>query len=105
MVIHFVMHWPQAADTNLWSFAVDHAIYIWNRIPDGKTHFSPVDLFTSNLHFSNNDLQRLHVLDVLSTSLMPNSKTARRFRNGHVTVVVVSIWALASCILPPFTSF
>ena len=78
MMIHFVMHWPQAVDNNLWPFAVDHAIYIWNRIPDGARRFSPVDLFTSNLHFGNNDLQRLHVFGcpvyVLDAKLQDDKK-------------------------------
>ena len=33
MLLHFALHWPQVADTNLWLFAVDHAIYIWINIP------------------------------------------------------------------------
>ena len=51
MMIHFAMHWPQAADTNFWPFAVDQAIYIWNYILDRATLFALVNLFTSLLHF------------------------------------------------------
>jgi hypothetical protein len=37
MLIHFAMHWPQASSTDLWPFAVDQAIYIWNHLPDSDT--------------------------------------------------------------------
>ena len=32
-MIHFAMHWPQSINTNLWPFAVDQAICIWNQFP------------------------------------------------------------------------
>ena len=61
MMTHFVMHWPGAAFLNLWSFAVDHAIHIWNRLPNKNTKVAPIDVFTELLHFGARDLQRLHV--------------------------------------------
>ena len=61
MMIHFAMHWPAAASLNLWPFAVDHAIHIWNRLPNKNTKVAPIDVFTELLHFGTNDLQRLHV--------------------------------------------
>ena len=33
MLFHFALYWPQVAETNLWPFAVDYTIYIWNNIP------------------------------------------------------------------------
>ena len=33
LLLHFVLHWPQAADENLWPFAVDYAVFIWNNLP------------------------------------------------------------------------
>jgi hypothetical protein len=43
ILIHFVMHWPQAPSTDLWSFAVDQAIYIWNHPSDSDTKLSPIE--------------------------------------------------------------
>ena len=81
MMLYFTMYWPQAAYTNLWPFAVDQAIHIWNRIPDSKTPFSPVDICTSLLHFGNNDLQRLHVFGhpvyVLDAKLQDGEKVPK----------------------------
>ena len=89
MMIHFAMHWPQAAETNLWPFAVDHAVYLWNRIPNKSTKLAPIDIFTTLLHFGNNDLQRLHVFGcpvyVLDPSLQDAKKLpkwSRRSRRG-----------------------
>ena len=87
MMIHFAMHWPQAADTNLWPFAVDQALYIWNRIPDMKTRLAPSDLFASLLHFGNNDLQRLHVFRcpcyVLDAKLQDGKKVPKWSRRSR----------------------
>ena len=89
MLIHFAMHWPQVAETNLWPFAVDHAVYLWNRIPNKSTKLAPIDIFTTLLHFGNNDLQRLHVFGcpvyVLDPSLQDAKKLpkwSRRSRRG-----------------------
>ena len=63
MLIHFALHWPHVADTNLWPFAVDHAIYIWNNIPgrEASLRMSPKELFTGIKYQNHNHLQRLHV--------------------------------------------
>jgi hypothetical protein len=89
MMIHFAMHWPQVAETNLWPFAVDHAVYLWNRIPNKSTKLAPIDIFTTLLHFGNNDLQRLHVFGcpvyVLDPALQDAKKLpkwSRRSRRG-----------------------
>ena len=61
MMMHFAMHWPEDAETNLWPFAVDHAVYIWNHLPNMQSAVAPIDTFTELLHFGYRDLQRLHV--------------------------------------------
>ena len=61
MLLHFAIHWPQAAHTNLWPFAVDHAIYIWNQLPNQTTKLSPAEHFTSTTFQNHHHLQRLHV--------------------------------------------
>jgi hypothetical protein len=78
MMIHFAMHWPQVAETNLWPFAVDHAVYLWNRIPNSKTKLAPIDILTTLLHFGNNDLQRLHVFGCPVYILDPKLQDAKK---------------------------
>jgi hypothetical protein len=51
MLIHFALHWPQASSTDLWPFAADQAIYIWNHLPDSDTKLSPIE-FSHKLSFT-----------------------------------------------------
>ena len=60
-MIHFTIHWLAVASLDLWPFAVDYAIFIWNRLPTKKTKVKPIDIFTKLIHFGARDLQRLHV--------------------------------------------
>ena len=46
MMIHSSMHWPDMADTSLWPMAVQHAVYLYNHVPDPATGLAPIDLFT-----------------------------------------------------------
>jgi transposase InsO family protein len=45
MMLHAAIHWPEMADPSLWPFAVEYAVYIYNRVPDPSTGLSPHDLF------------------------------------------------------------
>ena len=65
MMMHFVMHWPMAAETNLWPFVVDYAGYIYNHLLNMQSAVAPIDVFTELLHFSYQDLQRLRVFGCL----------------------------------------
>ena len=46
MMIHAAIHWPEVADASLWPMAVQHAAYLYNRVPDPSTGLAPVDIFT-----------------------------------------------------------
>jgi hypothetical protein len=89
MLIHFAMHWPQASSTQLWPFAVNHAIFIWNHLPDTDTKLSPIELFTRTKFHNHHHLQNLHVFGcpvyVLSPTLQDAKsvpKWQRRSRRG-----------------------
>jgi hypothetical protein len=89
MLIHFAMHWPQASATNLWPFAVDHAIYIWNHLPSSSHKLSPIELFTKTKFHNHHHLQNLHVFGcpvyVLDAKLQDAKKLPkweRRSRRG-----------------------
>ena len=61
LLLHFAIHWPQAADANIWPFAVDHAIYIWNQLPNPTHKLAPLKHFTGSTFANHHHLQRLHV--------------------------------------------
>jgi hypothetical protein len=77
ILIHFAMHWPQASSTDLWPFAVDQAIYIWNHLPDNDTKLSPIELFTQAKFHNHHHLQNLHVFDCPVYVLDPTLQDAK----------------------------
>ena len=42
MLLHAVIMWPDAADLELWPFALSHAVYLWNNLPRKDHGLSPV---------------------------------------------------------------
>jgi GAG-pre-integrase domain len=50
MMLHSIIHWPDAADLQLWQFAMDHAVYIWNLLPHKETFVSPDELYSGIHH-------------------------------------------------------
>ena len=47
-------------NTNLWPLAVNHAVWLYNRIPNRKTGFTPLERLTG-AKSDHRDLQRTHV--------------------------------------------
>ena len=60
-MLHFVLHWPQLADEDLWPFAVDYSVYLWNNLPARHISISPKEILTDSLFANHNHLQRSHV--------------------------------------------
>ena len=46
LMMHQLIHWPQAFDDTLWPFAMEHAVNVWNHLPKVKHGLSPFELFT-----------------------------------------------------------
>ena len=46
MMMHQSMHWPEVASQNLWPLAVDHAVFLFNHMPNSATGLSPHDLLS-----------------------------------------------------------
>ena len=63
MLLHFVLHWPQQANENLWPFFVDHAVYLWNSLPSrNDAQVAPKELFTNVSFEDYRHLQRSHII-------------------------------------------
>ena len=60
IMLHAAIHWPDTADPTLWPMAVDHAVYLYNHMPDPNTGVSPADLFTKT-RWEQKKFQDLHV--------------------------------------------
>ena len=46
MMLHAAIHWPEMADPTFWPMAVQHAVFLWNKMPTVETGLSPHDIFT-----------------------------------------------------------
>ena len=46
MMIYLAIHWSQIADAMLWPMCVNHAVWIYNHVPNMKTGISPNDLWS-----------------------------------------------------------
>jgi hypothetical protein len=49
MLLHAILHWPDEVALDLWPFALDHAIYLWNHLPNDHTGIAPVEIFTGQV--------------------------------------------------------
>jgi hypothetical protein len=82
MLLHAIVHWPQATSQvnvlQLWTFAMDHAIYMWTNMPSKRTRKSPVELFTSVSHENYDHLQRSHVWGSPIYVLQPELQDAKK---------------------------
>ena len=90
-MIHAALHWGSdgSDDLSLWSFAVDHAAWLYNRIPQQKSGITPLELVT-NIKSDHRDLMRTHVwgcpVYVLDPKLQDGKKLPkwnRRARMGQ----------------------
>jgi transposase InsO family protein len=45
MMMHAAIHWPEISDPSLWPMAVQHAVYVFNRMPHFDSGLCPFDLF------------------------------------------------------------
>jgi len=61
MMLHFIMHWPQEAQLELWPFAVSYAAWLWNNMPDTGSRVSPLELFMGVTFDNYRHLQRARV--------------------------------------------
>jgi hypothetical protein len=46
MMVHAAIHWPEAADPNLWPFAMKYAAQLYNITPNRSSLMSPSELFS-----------------------------------------------------------
>ena len=60
MMIHASLHWPDLADSCLWPMAVQHAVFLWNHVPNPGTGLSPNDIFTKT-RWNQSKFHDLHV--------------------------------------------
>jgi hypothetical protein len=45
-LLHQLLQWPEHASPDLWPFALEHAVHIWNHLPSHHSRLAPIELFT-----------------------------------------------------------
>jgi len=45
-MLHQALHWPSEFSPDLWPFALEHAVHIWNHLPSHHGRLAPIELFT-----------------------------------------------------------
>ena len=90
-MIHAAIHYPETAESipELWPFAIDHAVFLWNALPDKSTGLSPLELF-ADATMDHSHLRQAHVwgcpVFVLDPRLQDGKripKWTRRARQGQ----------------------
>ena len=87
MMLHFLLHWPQEADLELWPFAVSYAVWLWNNLPDTSNRVSPLELFMGVSFEDYRHLQRARVFGcpvyVLSAKLQDAKKLPKWSKRAY----------------------
>jgi hypothetical protein len=78
MLLHHILYWPQEARLELWPFAVDYSVWIWNHLPDITTRLSPIEVFTKSSFPDNRHLQRVRVFGCPVYVLHPTLQDAKK---------------------------
>ena len=86
-MLHFALHWPQKYSEELWPFAINYAVYLWNRFPDAGSHLSPLlEVFTGVKLPDHDELKRARVFGcpcyVLEPTIQDGKKTPKWHRRA-----------------------
>ena len=115
-MIHVGLHWSGdgSDDLGLWSFAVDHAAWLYNRIPQQKSGITPLELLTGH-RTDYSDLRHGHVwgcpVFVLDAKLQDGKKLPKwnhrarmgqflGFSDTHSSLVAI-VWNLHTDFVSP----
>jgi hypothetical protein len=89
MMLHAVIHWPEKANLELWSFALDYAVYLWNNLPKQENLLASLEIFSATKFTNYSKLNRAHIFGcpvyVLEPKLQDENKVpkwAPRARRG-----------------------
>jgi hypothetical protein len=86
---HSLFHWTDhgSDDLSLWSFAVKHLVWAYNRVPNVKSGLTPLELITRE-QSDYRDLLRCHVwgcpVFVLEAKLQNNVKLPKWNRRARM---------------------
>ncbi len=77
MLLHAALQWPKTHDVELWSFCLEHAVYIWNNLP-GVDGLTPLEKWTGCRSPNHDHVRRLHPWGCPSYVLDPKLQDGKR---------------------------
>jgi hypothetical protein len=100
--IHVSLHWTDQGvdDLSLWPFAVRHAVWLHNRLPNHVTGLTPMELLTGT-RSDHRDLLRVHVwgcpVYVLNPKLQDGKKIPKSSQSPWAICWVLGTSLVVSC--------
>ena len=99
-LVYLSLHWTDmgADEISLWSFAVKHTVWLYNRVPNFESGLTPMELITKKKA----DIVTSSALmcgAVLRMFLEPSFKMVRSFQSGIVDPGLGSSWGIWMSIL------
>ena len=82
MLIHSALRWPRHHSLDLWPFALQHAVYIWNQLPSNDG-FSPQEKWCGVKNQNNNHIRRLHPWGCPAYVLDPKLQDGKKLPKWH----------------------
>jgi hypothetical protein len=81
MLLHMTFHWPSQADLQLWPFAIEHAVFLWNHL---QQKYFRVSLFSSTTFDTTKTLQRNRVWGCPVYVLKPRLQDGKKIPKWHL---------------------
>jgi len=72
------LHWPESTDLELWPFAIDYAVYLWNHMPQRSSLMASIELYSSIKLPSYDPFLHAHVFGCLVFVLDPRLQDGKK---------------------------
>jgi hypothetical protein len=92
MLLHSMIHWPTETTLDLWPFAMEYAVYLWNCLPCSPSGLSPQELFYS-VKSNHNELRAAKVWGCPTYVLDPRLQDSKNSYVGSLVPSWVNLWA------------
>ena len=101
MLLHATIHWPKQQHLDLWPYAFEHAVFLWNNLPGHTSGVAPLELFTGVTFDSFAHLHRSHVWGCPIYVLDPKLQDGKKLQNGKLELDVANTLAFPQIIPAP----
>jgi hypothetical protein len=83
MMLHMVFHWPKQADLQLWPYVFQHAVFLWNHLPNRTTRVSSMEVFSGSCFPTGEILKRCKLWGCPAYVLVPTLQDGKKIPKWH----------------------